>query len=691
MKGFHRGRRKVEPFFTPMGAGGDDSTRRPETKKRPNDRAFLRAVRPFTEARSIGLKAPRRSRASRCFARTKRRGDARSSPSPGRVRTLRCSPSAPHSRAPSSDAASPRFSSRGDAHSRRRASPRRARLRVPSRLLGWGRSVVRGGRSPRHEALRRADLRRDATPAQVRAAYRAAARTHHPDKGGDARAFAAVRAAFETLGDPARRAHVRRARGGTRVPIHPRRHPRARRRRGRPPRRPRAPRAAPRPRLAARRPVRGVRPTLQQDVLRVRLALLRLLRQEAPLARRRGSTAPSPTPPGPCVARLPSASSSANASKTRADANSQTRTSAPTTNSERSARSRTPPPTSTPSPANTASERTTNDSRDITCGRRPRGVSTSPCTSPRDTPIAPSTFASSAARRAPFACKPKISPTKRGWRDPSTRTRRRGVLHVAGGQNARDDGADESRARSGMGSRVRGRSTFGARCSRAPYVIRETAEDIVVETRTPRWVRAEDVRVAVDARGIAVDVAGVMEGLTRTFWRPAEAAMRPGDARKYPFVVPERRRATATTKREADPNRDGDEDTATVTICMVKRAPTEDEVMYKRGEVQDNRHASSPANPGESRGRDSSPRTRTISDSRTRSPRRVSSRRTRVATGETVVRAHGTPRDAGNGSRTRKCRTRKICRRNRGAFANSSSRSTRTATRKSWSSRGRDA
>ena len=155
MKGFHRGRRKV-PFFTPMGAGGDDSTRRPETKKRPNDRAFLRAVRPFTEARSIGLKAPRRSRASRCFARTKRRGDARSSPSPGRVRTLRCSPSAPHSRAPSSDAASPRFSSRGDAHSRRRASPGRARLRVPSRLLGWGRSVVRGGRSPRHEALRRA-------------------------------------------------------------------------------------------------------------------------------------------------------------------------------------------------------------------------------------------------------------------------------------------------------------------------------------------------------------------------------------------------------------------------------------------------------------------------------------------------------------------------------------------------------
>ena len=162
-----------------------------------------------------------------------------------------------------------------------------------------------------------------------------------------------------------------------------------------------------------------------------------------------------------------------------------------------------------------------------------------------------------------------------------------------------------------------------------------------METRTPRWVRAEDVRVAVDARGIAVDVAGVMEGLTRTFWRPAEAAMRPAATRNILFVVPEETAWSLDRDDVArgDPNRDGDEDTATVTICMVKRAATEDEVMYKRGEVQDNGHASSPANPAGKPGwtlRRGPGRFRT----RGRARRGVFLRDgTRVATGETVVRA----------------------------------------------------
>jgi hypothetical protein len=41
---------------------------------------------------------------------------------------------------------------------------------------------------------------RRATPAELRSAFRAAARTRHPDKGGDARAFAALRQAFEARG-----------------------------------------------------------------------------------------------------------------------------------------------------------------------------------------------------------------------------------------------------------------------------------------------------------------------------------------------------------------------------------------------------------------------------------------------------------------------------------------------------------
>jgi DnaJ domain len=47
---------------------------------------------------------------------------------------------------------------------------------------------------------------RSATTDQVRAAYRAAARDHHPDAGGDANRMRAVNAAWRVLGDPARRA-----------------------------------------------------------------------------------------------------------------------------------------------------------------------------------------------------------------------------------------------------------------------------------------------------------------------------------------------------------------------------------------------------------------------------------------------------------------------------------------------------
>ena len=55
---------------------------------------------------------------------------------------------------------------------------------------------------------------RSATTAQVRAAYRAAARDHHPDAGGDADRMRALNAAWRVLGDPARRAAYDRQLGG---------------------------------------------------------------------------------------------------------------------------------------------------------------------------------------------------------------------------------------------------------------------------------------------------------------------------------------------------------------------------------------------------------------------------------------------------------------------------------------------
>jgi len=48
-------------------------------------------------------------------------------------------------------------------------------------------------------------LAKDATPEEIKKAYRSLARTHHPDKGGDAEKFKKVQEAYETLSDPQKR------------------------------------------------------------------------------------------------------------------------------------------------------------------------------------------------------------------------------------------------------------------------------------------------------------------------------------------------------------------------------------------------------------------------------------------------------------------------------------------------------
>jgi len=48
-------------------------------------------------------------------------------------------------------------------------------------------------------------IRSDASPEEVRTAYRRLARQHHPDVGGESAAFHSLQEAYDALSDPARR------------------------------------------------------------------------------------------------------------------------------------------------------------------------------------------------------------------------------------------------------------------------------------------------------------------------------------------------------------------------------------------------------------------------------------------------------------------------------------------------------
>ena len=54
----------------------------------------------------------------------------------------------------------------------------------------------------------------NASTAEIKAAYRALVKQHHPDAGGDEHTILALNAAWEVLGDPQRRAHHDCLRGG---------------------------------------------------------------------------------------------------------------------------------------------------------------------------------------------------------------------------------------------------------------------------------------------------------------------------------------------------------------------------------------------------------------------------------------------------------------------------------------------
>ncbi|KXZ42769.1 hypothetical protein GPECTOR_119g400 [Gonium pectorale] len=151
----------------------------------------------------------------------------------------------------------------------------------------------------------------------------------------------------------------------------------------------------------------------------------------------------------------------------------------------------------------------------------------------------------------------------------------------------------------------------GGRCLPPPYTLSQQAEDeVVLELGLPWWVRAEDVEVAVGAKRLDVAVRGMDLRLERTCWPDAK---RRAD---HQPVLPELSswclRDAADSKPGTDVASSGGGSSCSspsssgpagptpaaarragrcLSVVMARPEPTEEERMYKKGVRQDNRTA----------------------------------------------------------------------------------------------------
>src|SRR5699024_7296883 len=100
----------------------------------------------------------------------------------------------------------------------RQARRRRRRPGTPKVIMTGNTCMECGVRETEYYAM--LGVASDASPAEIKSAYRALVRSMHPDAGGDARRFQQLRDAYETLYDPVKRAQYDRTRTRATPPQH---------------------------------------------------------------------------------------------------------------------------------------------------------------------------------------------------------------------------------------------------------------------------------------------------------------------------------------------------------------------------------------------------------------------------------------------------------------------------------------
>ncbi|PSC71468.1 heat shock [Micractinium conductrix] len=125
----------------------------------------------------------------------------------------------------------------------------------------------------------------------------------------------------------------------------------------------------------------------------------------------------------------------------------------------------------------------------------------------------------------------------------------------------------------------------GARCMQPPYNLTETEDDVLLELELPFWIDAEDCRVEFGERQLSVDVRNTLR-LERTYWRNSGE-----EARSRDYTVIDQAQCVWSLEEDCDAS---GERCKLLVLTLARPPPTEEEVTWKKGKRQDNRVAQRP-------------------------------------------------------------------------------------------------
>jgi len=120
----------------------------------------------------------------------------------------------------------------------------------------------------------------------------------------------------------------------------------------------------------------------------------------------------------------------------------------------------------------------------------------------------------------------------------------------------------------------------GVRCLVAPYELYEGDDDAILQFEVPFWIDQDDVKVLVTDEGVDIRVRNALN-VQRTFWRNSEEESRNDD---YRVVNTEE----SSWYLEDDIGSDGKK-CKILCVTLVRPELTEDEIQWKKGVRQDNR------------------------------------------------------------------------------------------------------